>query len=107
MHNNNLYAIRYVVRRTGLTPHVIRAWEKRYGAVVPKRSPKNRRLYCEDDVRRLQLLKKITDAGHTISQVAPLDTSELLELAQRDGSALSAMKKAAVERLPQQADDDH
>lgn len=107
MQNKNLYAIRYVVRRTGLTPHVIRAWEKRYGAVVPTRSPKNRRLYCEGDVRRLQLLKEITDAGHTISQVAPLDTAELLELAQRERLALSAAKKAPIERLPQQTDDDH
>ena len=89
MSQKGLYPIRYVSRRTGLTPHVIRAWEKRYRAVVPIRSPKNRRLYSEDDVQRLQLLKRITDAGHTISQVANLETLELLDLVQREVSEVS------------------
>ncbi|MGA9237129.1 MAG: MerR family transcriptional regulator [Desulfobacterales bacterium] len=84
MDEKGVYAIRYVSQRTGLTPHVIRAWEKRYQAVVPLRSPKNRRLYSEDDVGRLQLLKRVTDAGHNISQVAELDSSELSELAQQE-----------------------
>ncbi|MGB5749860.1 MAG: MerR family transcriptional regulator [Desulfobacterales bacterium] len=84
MEKMHIYPIRYVAQRTNLTPHVIRAWEKRYQAVVPNRSPKNRRLYSEDDVQRLQLLKKITDAGHNISQVAPLNPNELLSLAQQE-----------------------
>jgi len=84
MQKKHIYPIRYVAQRTNLTPHVIRAWEKRYQAVVPHRSPKNRRMYSEDDVQRLQLLKKITDAGHNISQVAPLNSSELLGLDQQE-----------------------
>jgi DNA-binding transcriptional MerR regulator/methylmalonyl-CoA mutase cobalamin-binding subunit len=89
MKEKSLYAIRYVSRRTGLTSHVIRAWEKRYEAVVPQRSPKNRRLYSEDNVQRLQLLKKMTDAGHNISQIAQLGSKELLDLAQRGGTVIS------------------
>ena len=89
MVKKSLYAIRYVSQRTGLTSHVIRAWEKRYEAVIPQRSPKNRRLYSEDDVQRLQLLKKMTAAGHTISQVAQLDSNDLLDLAQRSGTVIS------------------
>jgi DNA-binding transcriptional MerR regulator/methylmalonyl-CoA mutase cobalamin-binding subunit len=84
MDKKGVYAIRYVSQRTGLTPHVIRAWEKRYKAVVPLRSPNNRRLYSEDDVQRLLLLKRITGEGHSISHVAELDSSELLELAQQE-----------------------
>ena len=84
MDKKGVYAIRYVSQRTGLTPHVIRAWEKRYQAVIPRRSPKNRRLYSEDDVGRLQLLKRVTDAGHSISQVSKLNSSELAELDQQD-----------------------
>ena len=86
MDKKGVYAIRYVSQRTGLTPHVIRAWEKRYQAVVPLRSPKNRRLYSEDDVQRLLLLKRVTVEGHNISHVAKLDSSELLELAQQKAS---------------------
>ena len=93
MPKKHLYTIKYVSHRTGLTPHVIRAWEKRYQAVVPRRSPKNRRLYSEDDVLRLQHLKKITDAGHTISQVANLNSEDLVDLVQRVGPALSSASK--------------
>ena len=91
MDHNSLYTIRYVSQRTGLSSHVIRAWEKRYEAVVPHRSPKNRRLYSEEDVQRLQLLKSATDAGHSISQVAPLDSKELWNLTQR-GATLTSRK---------------
>ena len=77
METKSLYPIRYVSQRTGLTPHVIRAWEKRYNAVVPDRSAKNRRLYCEEDVERLKLLKAAKDAGHTISQLAQLGLEDL------------------------------
>jgi DNA-binding transcriptional MerR regulator/methylmalonyl-CoA mutase cobalamin-binding subunit len=86
MDKKGVYAIRYVSQRTGLTPHVIRAWEKRYKAVVPLRSPKNRRLYSEDDVQRLLLLKRVTDEGHNISHIAKLDTAQLLELARQETS---------------------
>jgi len=90
MDNNSIYTIRYVSQRTGLTSHVMRAWEKRYEAVVPHRSPKNRRLYSEEDVQRLQLLKSATDAGHSISQVAQLDSKKLADLAQRGGATLTS-----------------
>jgi DNA-binding transcriptional MerR regulator/methanogenic corrinoid protein MtbC1 len=85
MNTKGFYTIRYVSRRTGLSPHVIRAWEKRYKAVVPQRSSNNRRLYSDAELQRLQLLKKITDAGHSISLVAKLESPELLKLAQREG----------------------
>lgn len=46
-------------------------------AVCPQRSENNRRCFTDDDVRRLALLKKAVDAGHTISSVASLSTDEL------------------------------
>ncbi len=106
MSSKNFYTIRYVSQRSGLSSHVIRAWEKRYQAVVPQRSPKNRRLYSEDDVKRLQLLKKITDAGHTISQVANLSTDDLSDLAQREASAAPRVPKTD-QRSARQSDAHH
>lgn len=105
MSKKKFYPIKYVSQRTGLTPHVIRAWENRYQAVIPRRSAKNRRLYSEADVVRLQLLKTATDAGHTISQVAQLGTTELKNLAQREAVSaphrrqiiLAGLKPAAAE----------
>jgi DNA-binding transcriptional MerR regulator len=74
------HPIRAVAHRTGLPPHIIRVWEKRYKAVVPHRSETNRRSYSEDDIERLKALKLLTDRGHRISQIAPLPLVELKEL---------------------------
>ncbi|MGD9186326.1 MAG: MerR family transcriptional regulator [Desulfobacterales bacterium] len=107
MDKKGVYAIRYVSQRTGLTPHVIRAWEKRYQAVVPLRSAKNRRLYSEDDVQRLQLLKRVADEGHNISHVAKLDSSELLELAQQEAPMTPWAPKNNGLHLQQKAAQDY
>ena len=50
------YTMKLVARRTGLSPHVIRMWEKRYGAVTPGRTDTRRRVYTEADIARLARL---------------------------------------------------
>jgi DNA-binding transcriptional MerR regulator/methylmalonyl-CoA mutase cobalamin-binding subunit len=75
-----IHPIRYVVKRTGLSSHVIRIWEKRYDAVTPKRSDTNRRLYSDHDVERLNLLRQATEAGESIGQIAHLPTDVLREM---------------------------
>ncbi|MEZ4389374.1 MAG: MerR family transcriptional regulator [Candidatus Krumholzibacteriia bacterium] len=75
-----------VVRRTGLSQDILRAWEKRYGAVTPLRTPTSRRLYTEDDIDKLRLLKQLVDGGRRISDVADLDLATLRELAAEDAS---------------------
>ncbi len=72
--------MKVVARRTGLSPHLIRMWERRYGAVKPERSETKRRLYSEAEIARLQLLHEATQAGHHIGQIARLSHSELSEL---------------------------
>ncbi len=74
------YPMRLVAKRTGLTAHVIRAWERRYAAVTPARTDTNRRLYTDHDIERLSLLRLATNAGHSISQIARLPTEQLREL---------------------------
>ncbi len=80
MENLTLYPIKYVSRFTGLPAHLIRAWESRYHAVSPQRSNSNHRLYHDRDIKRLQLLRKAVEIGHSISNVADLSHSELEEL---------------------------
>jgi DNA-binding transcriptional MerR regulator/methylmalonyl-CoA mutase cobalamin-binding subunit len=77
------YPVQVVVRQTGLTPHVLRAWEKRYGAVRPTRSESGRRLYSDLDLRRLKLLSRITKQGHPIGNVATLPDEALENLAKQ------------------------
>ena len=75
------YTIAVVSRRTGISQLLLRAWERRYGAVEPRRTPTGRRLYSDADVRKLLLLRQLTDAGHRIGDVAVLPASRLEELA--------------------------
>ena len=81
------HPIKAVVRRTGLTAHVIRIWEKRYGAVKPERTSTNRRLYSEEQIERLGLLRDITRAGHSIGPVARLPLQKLRTLAAENRSS--------------------
>ncbi len=74
------HSIQIASRRTGLSPHVIRIWEKRYKAVVPQRTGTNRRRYTDDDIERLQLLKTLTLGGHRIGEVAQLPLEDLQQL---------------------------
>ena len=93
------HTMRAVTQRTGLSPHVVRVWEKRYGAVRPERTETNRRLYSEEEVERLTLLRDVTRGGHGIGAVANLPTQKLRELAMQahkgGGGLLLLGEKAA------------
>lgn len=80
MENEQMYTMKAVAHKTGLSAHVIRAWEKRYQAIEPERTTTNRRLYSEREVRRLQLLRMATRAGHGIGRIAKLTDEALAEL---------------------------
>ena len=71
------YRIGAVCRLTGLSPHVLRIWEKRYGVVTPGRSSSQRRLYTDEDVRKLSLLKTLVDRGQAIGSLISLDIVDL------------------------------
>lgn len=79
-----LHPIRVVARRTGLSPDLIRAWERRYGAVTPVRDESNSRLYTDADVERLALLRRAVEGGRAIRQVATLDDAALAEMTAAD-----------------------
>jgi methanogenic corrinoid protein MtbC1 len=70
---------------------VIRAWEKRYGAVEPKRTQTDRRVYSLEDIERLTLLRRATLLGRSIGQIAKLPTPELRRLIEEDESAAAAI----------------
>ncbi len=71
------YPIKVVSQMTGLSVFVIRAWEKRYDAVVPSRTETNRRLYSDEDIEKLKLLNEAIKKGHNIGSVANLTINEL------------------------------
>jgi len=78
---HDAFPLRTVAARTGLTPDVIRAWEKRYGVVAPIRGARGARLYSSADIAHLRLLARIVGAGRAIGDVAALSRSALEQLA--------------------------
>lgn len=70
------YPIRAVARMTGISVDTLRAWERRYEAVVPVREGRGR-TYSGDDVARLKLLGALVRRGHAIGTIAGLSGETL------------------------------
>lgn len=62
----------------------LRIWERRYGVVGPAKTASGQRLYSEDDVRRLTLIKLLVSRGHAIGAIARLDREQLQVLTARN-----------------------
>lgn len=88
------HPIKVVVRRTGLSADVLRAWERRYGVIEPDRSASGRRLYSDDDIERLRLLRLATLGGRSIGSVSRLSTAELARLVRNDEAELTRVPTA-------------
>jgi DNA-binding transcriptional MerR regulator len=56
-------------------------WEKRYAAVLPKRTEAGGRLYTDADVERLRLLRTLVESGHSIGGIAKLPDVDLRHMA--------------------------
>lgn len=87
--------MRVVMRRTGLSADLLRAWERRYEVVKPSRSQGGRRLYSDADIERLRLLYRATLAGRNIGQVAELSMQALTVLVLQDAEADAAAESAS------------
>lgn len=70
-----------VARMLRMPVATLRVWERRYGLSQPALSPSGQRLYSADDVRRLALIKQLTDLGHAIGSLAGLDMAQLQQVA--------------------------
>jgi methylmalonyl-CoA mutase cobalamin-binding subunit len=86
-----------VSRLTGLSPDIIRAWERRYGVVAPTRGPRGARLYADGDVAHLRLLRRAVTSGRAIGDVARLERGELEALV---GPTVPDATRAAVAATP-------
>lgn len=86
---------------SGVSPHVIRIWERRYNALSPSRTCTNRRMYCDEAVLRLKLLRSLTENGHRIGRVACLCTAELEDLVKKLPSGVAANPAESFETAAQ------
>lgn len=65
-----MYTIRQAAARSGISVPLLRAWERRYGIVVPQRTAAGYRLYDDSALDRLQAMRRLVDAGWTPSTAA-------------------------------------
>ena len=73
-----------VSRATGLSPDILRVWQKRYGFPVPSRKPSGHRLYSSSDVRRLRRIAEAVARGHRPGEVVALAEPRLEALLAED-----------------------
>ena len=75
--SDSSFGIGTVSRLTGIPVDTLRIWERRYGAIVPRRSVQNRRFYSRADVARLLLIKQLVELGEPVGSVVQLGEMEL------------------------------
>jgi MerR family transcriptional regulator, light-induced transcriptional regulator len=61
-------------RRSGVSPELLRAWERRYGLLQPTRSAGGLRLYSPDDLARVQAMQRHLADGYAAAEAAALAT---------------------------------
>lgn len=61
-----------LARRAGVSPEVLRAWERRYGLLQPERSAGGYRLYSAEDERRVRTMTAALGRGISAGEAARL-----------------------------------
>ncbi|ADO74827.1 MerR family transcriptional regulator [Stigmatella aurantiaca] len=71
------YRIHIAAELSGVSPELIRAWERRYGVPRPLRTPAGYRVYTEQDVALLRRLKQLVGEGMSIREAAAWASREV------------------------------
>ena len=74
------YRIHVAAEFSGVRVELIRAWERRYGVLSPRRTPSGYRVYTDRDVALLKRLKQLTEEGVAISEAATMLPQLLAEI---------------------------
>jgi DNA-binding transcriptional MerR regulator/methylmalonyl-CoA mutase cobalamin-binding subunit len=87
---DSVFNIAAVERETGLSKDVLRKWESRYGFPAPARGEHGERLYSEEQVARLCLIKRLMDTGLRPSRLVDRSAEELRSVIARPALAVAA-----------------
>lgn len=74
-------------RRVGVSPDVLRAWERRYGVLRPQRSRSGQRLYTSADEQRVRDMLEHMARGYSAAVAARLAAAEAPAAAATDTAA--------------------
>jgi DNA-binding transcriptional MerR regulator len=96
-------------RQVGVSGHVLRAWETRYGLLRPSRSSGGYRLFSQADVERVRRMQAHLSAGLSAAEAAravPSDTKSIpapAKASSADVAALSSSLREALDVLDEPA----
>lgn len=98
--SSRTYEIHEVANLTGLAAARLRAWERRYEVVRPRRTPNGYRVYTTDQVALLRAYARLIGGGERIGDLAAQPREEVLARARSrelDGSPRGALLDAIRE----------
>lgn len=72
-----MFSISIVEKKTGVNKFLLRMWERRYDFPKPLRDEKGERIYSEQDIKKLILVKKLMELGDRPSKVIKLSLESL------------------------------
>src|SRR3954466_8792534 len=72
MSDDGVLRIGELSKRSGVSPELLRAWERRYGLLLPTRTSGGLRLYSQADLDRVRVMREHLDAGLAAAQAATL-----------------------------------
>jgi DNA-binding transcriptional MerR regulator/methylmalonyl-CoA mutase cobalamin-binding subunit len=70
-------SIAEVERETGLSKDTLRVWERRYGFPTPARDLNDERVYTDDQIQRLRVIRRLLDAGLRPGKIVGLPLEQL------------------------------
>jgi DNA-binding transcriptional MerR regulator len=76
MDDSGLLRIGELSRRSGVSPELLRAWERRYQLLRPTRSPGGLRLYSLDDLDRVRAMQHHLSRGLAAAEAAALTVEQ-------------------------------
>jgi DNA-binding transcriptional MerR regulator len=83
-------------QRTGVSPDLLRAWERRYGLLRPRRTAGGTRLYSGTDEARVRLMRRYLTDGLPPAQAAEMVTAARLTVRPGEGVSVSPGEVAAA-----------
>lgn len=94
------YRIKRVAHLTGINPATLRAWERRYQLLTPRRSPAGYRLYTDEDIAILARIKRLIDEGLSIGEALERTRQSSGRLASHaDATLIDEVRREIVDAL--------
>lgn len=92
-----------VARMVQMPVATLRVWERRYALTATNSTTSSQRLYSANEVRRIALLKQLTELGHAIGSLAALDSAQLQAIKVTHASSLAQAQTGVHQRAAEPA----